>query len=377
MTVLNKNCVQKLMIKLNCLNPYHLTTFSFLLGCLAPIAMTYVSEVSQKEYRGTFLASIFVSITFGLSLNYILNSLVTWRTMAIIMLLIATSGYIGTFFIPESNFWYLQQGDKEAAKKSIKWFESAMTTEELDERVENILTVSEVDAGNKGKYYLDFIRDLRYKKFYKPFLIALIVNFFRGGNGRLVLGVYVETLFKDMNTPYEISSLIRWFGWAEFISSFVILFFMHKMKRKTVVIAATIILVASLSTVVIYLSTKDTYNLIPPWLAVSTLYSYAMCVMTAYSSVITIIISEMQPPTYRPQINVFQNGVLFIIYSFNTFTFPYAEKVIHIQYILIYFILSIIACSLTVLALVPETSKMEFYENKEKSVSNNTISIKL
>lgn len=284
--------------------------------------------------------------------------------MAIIALSIATSGFIGTFFIPESNFWYLLQGDIDAAKKSIKWFGPAMTIEQVNMRVENISTILETDY--KEKHWFDFITSLRHKKYYKPFLIGLIINFFRSGNGRLVLGVYIEALFKNMNTPYQVSNLITWFGWADLISSFVILLFMHKIKRKTMVVAATIIMVASLSITVIYLFTKDTYNFISPWIPILALYVYAMCIMTAYNSVITIIISEIQLPTYRPQINLFQTGFLYLIYSFYTFIFPHAEKVVHIRYILIYFISSITVCSLAVFALAPETSKLEFYENTEK-----------
>lgn len=293
--------------------------------------------------------------------------------MAIIVLCITISGFIGTFFIPESNFWYLLQGDKEGAKSSIKWFQPGITEEELDMRVVNILETSEADT-TEGSHYLDFLKSLREAKFLKPFLIATLINLFRSGNGRLVLGVYIQTLFTNMSTPYDISHLVGCFGWADLVGSIFVLFVMHKIKRKTLVYASTSIMVVCLSTIVIYLFIHTYVNL-PPWLPVVALCVYAMCIMTAYNSVITIIASEIQHPTYRPQINMFQNGFLFLIYSFYTFVFPHVVKIIPMQYVIMYFILSIMACSLSVTFLVPETSRLEFYENEERSSSDSISEI--
>lgn len=327
--------------------------------------MAYISEISLKEHRGSLLSSIFISTTFGLALNYILNSAVSWRMMAFITFLIAVSGFVQTFFIPESNYWYLLEGKEERAQESILWFEPTLTAEEVNKRIEAILLANETFNFQKGNQFSKIIRSLSQKKFYKPVLTGILINVFRSGNGRVMVGIHLETVLNDLNTPYNVLHLIRWFGWADILGSFLILLFVHKIRRKTLMYASCTVLVLSLGVIVAFKFSQGVGDFIPPWVPIVSLYVYAMCVITTYNSVITIIISEIQVPIYRVQMNLFQNSMVYLFCSFSTFVFPYVEKILPIQYIFLWFIFNIVVSVIIIKCTVSETSKMEFYENKK------------
>lgn len=329
--------------------------------------MTYISEISRKEHRGSLLSSTFISTTFGLSLNYLLNSAVSWRMMAFIMLVITVSGFVQTFFIPESNYWYLLEGKEENAQESILWFEPALSAEEVNQRIEAILLANETFNFQKGDQFSRIIKSLRHEKFYKPVLTGILINVFRSGNGRVTVGVHLETVLNDLNTSYDVPHLIRWFGWADILGSFVILLFVHKIRRKTLIYASCTVLVLSLAIIVAFKFSQGVGDFIPPWVPVISLYVYAMCVITTYNSVVTIIVSEIQVPIYRPQINLLQNSVVYLFCSLSTFIFPYVEKFLPIQYIFLWFIFNIVASLIVIRCTVPETSKIEFYENEKNT----------
>lgn len=329
--------------------------------------MSYVSEICQKEHRSILISSGYVFGTVGLSLNYITNNLVSWRIMAVIMLLISLSQFLLTFLIPESNYYYLLTGKIDEAKASISWFEPSLSEEQLNGRIETILKANDSFKTKHRSQFGEIILNLRQMKFLKPFLLGVLINIFRSGDGRLAIGVYLETVIQDINTPFDTSTLIRWFGWADIIGSFVILLFVHRIKRKTLIFASAVILVVSLGLVVAYKFSQQLGSVLPHWLPVLGLYVYVMCVVTAFNSAISIVISEIQVPSLRPQMTLLQNGIGLIFYWFYLFIFPYIEKVIFIQYIFLWMMLNITMVMLVVLFLVPETSKLEFFENEKNS----------
>lgn len=349
--------------------------FSPLAGIFLPVTMAYISEISLKEHRGSLLSSIYISTTFGLALNYILDSAVSWRTMALITLLITGSGFMQTFFIPESNYWYLLEGKEELAQESILWFEPSLSDEEVNQRIEAILLANETFNFQKGDQFFRIIRSLREEKFYKPVLTGILINVFRSGNGRVTVGIHLETILNDFNTPYNVLHLIRWFGWADILGSLVILLFVHKIRRKTLMYFSCTILVLSLGVIVVYKFSQGAGNFIPSWAPIVGLYVYAMCVITTYNSLVSIIISEIQVPIYRVQMNLFQNSVVYLLCSLSAFVFPFVEKILPIQYIFLWFIFNIIASVIVIRYTVSETSEMEFYENKKitkcKEQANN------
>lgn len=332
--------------------------------------MSYVSEISQKEHRSILVSSGFVCGTIGLSLNYILNS-VSWRMIVVLMLVVCLSKFLQLFLIPESNYWYLLVGKLDKAKESILWFEPTLTDQQVNQRIENILQANEEFKTEHNGQCAELFGSLGQKKFYKPLLLGMLINVFRSGDGRLVIGIYIETIIKDINTPYNTTTLIALFGWADIIGSFVILLVVHKIRRKTLICASSMTLVVSLGCIVAYKFSQQWGSLLPHWLPVAGLYVFAMVVVTAYHSVISIIISEIQVPSVRPQMNSLQSGIGLIFYCFYTFIFPYVEKVVAIQYIFLCPMFNITMTMLVILILVPETSKLEFYENDEKSIENS------
>lgn len=286
--------------------------------------------------------------------------------MAILCLLVDVSGFVLSFYIPESSFWYVQNDEKESAKSAIAWFEPSLTTEQLNERVATIIEATENYSSAKGGDIKKMITSLREWKYLRPVVIGLVINCFRGGNGRIVICVYVESIFRSLNTHFNVDKVIMYFGFSDIIGSCVMMLFVHKMKRKTLAYLGTSVLVICLGTVCIFKFCQEAGVYISDYVPIIALYIYAVFVMTTFNSVISVIVSEIQVPIYRTEMNLFQNGLLYMFCAIYSSAYPSVETVLPLQYIFLWFIANIIMSCVIIAMLVPETSKMEFYENEKQ-----------
>ncbi|GLT90379.1 hypothetical protein SLE2022_083140 [Rubroshorea leprosula] len=84
----------------------------FLVGCgidlLSPITIqvpVYVAEITSKDVPGSFASLTQLMIGIGKAVTFIVGSLVSWRTLALIGIMPYLLQLIGLAFIPESPRW--------------------------------------------------------------------------------------------------------------------------------------------------------------------------------------------------------------------------------------------------------------------------------
>ncbi|KAH9688762.1 Sugar transporter ERD6-like 5 [Citrus sinensis] len=65
----------------------------------------YIAEITPKNIRGAFTAAFQFLLTSGLSVMYLVGTVVSWRALALIAAVPCLLQIIGLFFIPESPRW--------------------------------------------------------------------------------------------------------------------------------------------------------------------------------------------------------------------------------------------------------------------------------
>ncbi len=288
---------------------------------------------------------------------------------------VAVSGFAQSFFIPETNYWHLLQNDKKRAIESVLWFQPNMNPADLDCKMNTIMQTIKDDPNAKSGHFGELIQNLRYRKYYKPVLLGFILTLFRGGNGRAIFGIYLVNIFEQLQVPYNVTVLCTIFGIVEMVGSIAVLVLIYKLNRKNVIYAASGILVTAGSILVLYkfLLNSD-IEIIPNWLVVACVYTYTLISMSALSSSMTVILSEIQPAYYRAEMTSINSGTVYLFLALYSFLFPYVEKIVPIEYILIFFIVNVVLSVITIFIFFPETSKFEFFETKKKKSSKNSAS---
>ncbi len=321
------------------------------------------------------MSSSFVFMASGGAVVYLLNGILSWRLIAMMTVAIAVSGFAQSFFIPETKYWHLLHNDKERAIESILWFQPNMNTAELDRKMNPILRSIEEDPNAKSGHFMELIKNLRYKKYYKPVLLGLTVTFLRSGNGRTIFGIYLINIFEYLQVPYSVNILYTIFGIVEMVGSVVVLVLIYKLNRKNVIYVASGIMVTAGAILVIYKFFRNSeIEIIPSWVVVVCVYTYTLISTSALSSSFTVILSEIQQAYYRAEMTSFNAGTSSLFLALYSFVFPYVKKILPIEYILIFFIVNIVLSVITIFIFFPETSKLEFFETKKKKSSENSTS---
>ncbi|KAK6915517.1 Major facilitator, sugar transporter-like [Dillenia turbinata] len=102
------------------------------IGVLSYVVPIYIAEITPKNLRGAFTT---LMICCGVSITYLIGTIVTWRTLAIIGSIPCVLQIIGLFFVPESPRWLAKVGrgkDCEAALQQLRG-KTADVSDELSE----------------------------------------------------------------------------------------------------------------------------------------------------------------------------------------------------------------------------------------------------
>lgn len=323
-----------------------------------PLTVTYISETCDKTRRGVYLSLDFVFISTGYAVDYLLESYLSWRFIAVIFIVTAILGLLFSSIMPETKYWYLLKGDWKHAEKSYLWFQPLATSKEVSQDLADIQ--STIDQTNKITAW-SFFRDIRKKKYLKGLLLGLILYVFRVCAGRSVFVSFTENIFEDMHTPYDIEHLVVHYTIFDITGCIIVQYLVYKCNRKSLILCFSVIMISCLALAAIYLFLETPFQNPFPWFPIGCVYIYAMIVSTGYISTIGIMVSEIIYAEYRgPTMTLVTFGLFFTTFLLTRF-YPHYKSLISIEYIFIFFILSICFCVLIIFTFVPETANKEFY----------------
>ncbi|KAH9754744.1 Sugar transporter ERD6-like 11 [Citrus sinensis] len=80
------------------------------LALMTYVIPIYIAEITPKNVRGAFTAANQLLVASGLSVIYLVGSVVSWRALALIAAVPCLLQVVGLFFIPESPRWLVGVG---------------------------------------------------------------------------------------------------------------------------------------------------------------------------------------------------------------------------------------------------------------------------
>lgn len=108
----------------------------------------YIAEITPKNLRGAFTTVNQLMICIGVSVMYLLGTVVSWRTLALIGTIPCLLQILGLFFVPESPRWLAKIGrweDSESALQRLRGKNTDMSEEaaEIRDYTETLQQLSE------------------------------------------------------------------------------------------------------------------------------------------------------------------------------------------------------------------------------------------
>ncbi|CAG9799510.1 unnamed protein product [Chironomus riparius] len=250
-------------------------------GLLGPPGTVYIGETSEPKNRGFLLATITLSMSFGILLCHIMGTFFHWKTVALISATIFPCIiFMILSYLPESPSWLLTQNRLKEAEEAFLWLrgtspDAAGELEGLIKKHE--ITKKEEDASNIENNFLTKLKiNMRKPEFYKPLGIILLCFFIMQFSGVNSVAFYTVSLMKNVTGPgNEYFSMII-IDTVRVLSSFVACVLLKMCYRRTLLMISgtgTSICMIAVS-ICMYYSKTNLGNSNISWLSMIFLIGY-------------------------------------------------------------------------------------------------------
>lgn len=233
-------------------DPYTFSFFRFLgglgIGVSSVAAPIYISEISTAHNRGRLVAMYQFNIVFGIMVAFLSNYFLEgvggendWRWMLGAMAVPSLLYSILVFGVPESPRWLIsRRNDKERAKKIL----ASLGIENPEAEMQTIIASNEREsAGGKTSMLLD-------PKYRKILWLAFFIAFFNQVSGINFILYYAPEILERSGLAAK-DSLFNSIalGGTNLIFTFVGLYLIDRLGRKTLLIIGSLGYILSLSMV--------------------------------------------------------------------------------------------------------------------------------
>lgn len=300
---------------------------------IAFFSPVYTSEILQPDLRGQFGILACVFEIAGNECVYILEFYLSQQLSAYILSLLALILFGITFFVPESPYWYLIKGRKDAAIQSLCWLRNGdehATVTELEQMSESLNA-----EASKSNFKNVLTSGKAWKLFGK---LSVYVLLFETTGFDMIIPYSVQ-FFEEINqTGFDNRFLTMIFAAIGLIGTIVSMFFVEKISRIKCVSLANLINIVFLSLVVV----RETFLKSPKYSIISIIGIMGYCPFVSLSCFIFpwIIISESLPTDMRGIIYAALAAEFYIIFYVIVQVFPFILFYIPINIIILSFIVS-------------------------------------
>ncbi|XP_031480076.1 sugar transporter ERD6-like 16 [Nymphaea colorata] len=159
------------------------------IGILSFVVPTYIAEITPKNMRGALTTANQLLIVCGGSFSYLLGTVVTWRTLALMGFIPSMLQMLGLCFIPESPRWLAKVGKQEEFESELRRLRGG-SADISDEAIEIQKYVESIAKLPKAR-----IRDLFRRNYLYSVIVAvglILLQQFGGING---IGFYASETF--------------------------------------------------------------------------------------------------------------------------------------------------------------------------------------
>ena len=333
--------------------PYALMAARFLggigVGVSTIAAPMYISEISPAQSRGKLTALFQFNIVFGVSMAVISNQLLAhlgegaWRWM------LGVAAFPSLLFtglcltLTESPRWLIvRKGDLAGGLSVFQALNPAMSDADV-RQLANDVERSRWEDGQKAAPF--FTRNL-----WKPIMLAFLVAFFNQLSGVNAIWYFAKRIFM-MAGLSDAAALqqVSWLGLVNFGATFVGMWLIDRIGRKTLLLIGGIGYIASLAVC------SWSFYSGQAGLAPMCIFAFVVAHAVGQGTVIWVFISEIFPNLHRAAGQTLGSSTHWIFAALLTLFFPKMAEALQPGTIFAFFGGMMVLHLLWVIFLVPET----------------------
>ncbi|XP_065355023.1 facilitated trehalose transporter Tret1 [Calliphora vicina] len=221
-------------------------------GLMEAPVLTYVAEITEPKYRGILSALGSTCVITGVFIQFIMGSLMDWRTIAAVSSVFPVISIISLCFVPESPTWLIREQRFREAIKALQWLRGWVSEQHIEEEFnrlyDELITqpaleeqaeqVRQQEAG--GKTFFTRFRMFKKRSFLVPFLLVAFTFFVGHFSGKTSLQTYAVQIFHTLKAPINKYHATILLGVAEMIATILCVFLIHFTGKRPLVLISTV-----------------------------------------------------------------------------------------------------------------------------------------
>lgn len=257
------------------------------MGVFSYVVPVFIAEIAPKNLRGALTVANQLMITTGVSVSFIIGTLISWRALALAGIVPCVVLLLGLFFIPESPRWLAKTGNEkqfEAALQRLrgKDFDISEEAAEIQDYIETLEKLPKAT-----------LLDLFQKRYIRSVIIGVGLMVFQQFGGINGICFYVSSIFESAGFPSDIGTII--YACIQVVITGLGAFIIDRAGRKPLLLASAsgLVLGCLITGLSFYLKSYEIGLKAAPALAVTGILVYIGSFSIGMGSVPWVVMSEI------------------------------------------------------------------------------------
>jgi MFS transporter, SP family, arabinose:H+ symporter len=318
------------------------------IGISTVAAPLYISEIAPAKYRGRLAGMFQFNIVFGILVAMLSNYLLAgigenaWRWMLGVAAFPSLIYALLCFGLPESPRWLLgRRGDRVEGLKVLRLIEPDAPQPEIEAEADRIVAASSRHAV-AAPFWTMRLRI--------PILLAILIAFFNQMSGINAILYFAPRIFELAGLTQKAALLQSvGVGATNFIFTFVGLYLIDRLGRRTLLYIGSFGYILSLSLVAWAFFTKN-YAIVPV-----CIFAFIASHSVGQGAVIWVFISEIFPDRHRAEGQALGSGTHWVFCALLVTLTPKLFTTFDPGYVFSFFAFMMVLQLIWVATMVPET----------------------
>lgn len=213
--------------------------------------LTYVAEITEPKYRGILSALGTTCVITGVFIQFILGSLMDWRSVAAVSSAFPVITIVMLCFVPESPVWLIREQRFREAVKSLQWLRGWVPEHkieaEFNQLYDELITQKAIEMAADGapppgqrRTLAQRLRMWRKRSFLVPFILVSFTFFTGHFSGKTPLQTYAVQIFHTLKAPMNKYHATILLGVAEMLATILGVCLIHFTGKRPLVLVSTV-----------------------------------------------------------------------------------------------------------------------------------------
>ncbi|KAJ8730225.1 hypothetical protein PYW07_017263 [Mythimna separata] len=201
-------------------------------GMITTVSSVYLSEIADKEIRGTLTAITRFMSNFGALLVLSIGSYVSYQVLSYFMIVLPICYFLACLKIPESPYFLLKEGKVDSARKALL----RLSGKKNEKMVEERLSLMRSDVRREMLRSSSAKELFTGKQYRKAVIISAGLRFTQMFAGTLPIQQYIGRIIQQSNCGLQVSTALLIFGAVRFVIGLISPIIVDKMGRRPLLI---------------------------------------------------------------------------------------------------------------------------------------------